>query len=588
MSSTWRGFHRLRDPHAVEFMGGGGSGCRPNRGNVHAIPAKGSRVGIDELERGREAYRRRAWLEAHTSLALADGAAPLAAPDLELLGTAAYLVGRTEDGVRALERAHHQQLDAGQPVRAAWCAIWVGFGLVELAELAQAGGWFGRAQRLLDREQRDCVERGYLLVPVILQQLGSGRFETAHATACLAAETGERFGDVDLLAFALHAQGRTLLKQGTVAEGLALLDEAMVAILAGELTSPLFTGLIYCSVIDACREVYELRRGREWTGALAQWCDAQPELVNFTGQCLVHRSEILQLTGAWRDAIDEARRAGKRLAQRGAHPSVPGAFYQQGELHRLRGEIVPAEEAYRTASRYGAEPQPGLALLRLAQGRADAAVAAICRSLDATTDPLERARLLPAHVEIMLATGDLVQARTASSELVEIAERFQGGALGAIAAHARATVDLADGHPRAALIALRRALPVWQQVEAPYEIARLRVLVGLACRALGDDDGAEWEFDAARATFERLGAAPDLARLGTLTSSSPADKPHGLTRQELRVLRLVTAGGTNKAIAAELVLSERTVDRHVSNILTKLGVHSRAAATAYAYSHHLV
>ncbi len=543
---------------------------------------------VEDLERGREAYRRRGWLDAFTSLTVADEAAPLGAADLELLGTAAYLIGRTHDGVRALERAHHLQLDAGEPVRAAWCAIWMGFGLVQMTELAQAAGWFGRAQRLLDREQRDCVEQAYLLVPAIQQQIGSGQFVAAHETACLAAEAGERFGDIDLTAFALHAQGRALVKQGRVADGLALLDEAMVAVLAGELTSPLFTGRIYCSVIDACREVYELRRGREWTGALAQWCDAQPEMVNFTGQCLVHRSEILQLSGAWRDAIDEAQRAGQRLEQRGAHPSVPPAFYQQGELHRLLGDFALAEQAYRAASRHGGEPQPGLALLRLAQGRADAAVAAISRSLDAITDPLERARLLPAQVEIMLATGDVVHARTAGSELVAIAERFQGGALVAIAAHAQAAVDLADGDARAALIALRRALPVWQQVEAPYEIARLRMLVGLACRAVGDDDGAAWEFEAARATFEQLGAAPDIARLDSLTASRAAGKPHGLTPQELRVLRLISGGGTNKAIAAELVLSERTVDRHVSNILTKLGVSSRAAATAYAYSHQLV
>lgn len=472
---------------------------------------------VDELERGREAYRRRGWLDAFTTLAVADEAVPLGAADPELLGTAAYLIGRTHDGVRALERAHHLQLDAGEPVRAAWCAIWVGFGLVQMTELAQAGDWFGRAQRLLDREQRDCVEQAYLLVPVILQQLGSGQFAAARDTACLAAEAGERFGDVDLTAFALHAQGRALVKQGRVADGLALLDEAMVAVLAGELTSPLFTGRIYCSVIDACREVYELRRGREWTGALAQWCDAQPEMVNFTGQCLVHRSEILQLSDAWPDAIDEARRASQRFEQGVgvAHPSAPAAFYQQGELHRLLGEFSLAEEAYRTASRHGGEPQPGLALLRLAQGRGDAAVAAISRSLDATTDPLERARLLPAHIEIMLATGDVVAARTAGDELVTIAERFQGGALVAIAAHARAAVDLAVGDTRSALLAPRQALPVWQQVEAPYEIARLRVLVGLAA--------GRW----AMTTDPRGSSRPPVPRS---SSSAPPPTSPGSTR----------------------------------------------------------
>lgn len=544
---------------------------------------------VDELDRGREAYRRRAWSQAYTSLRLADEAAPLAADDLELLATAAYLLARLEDGVQTLERAHHLRLDAEEPARAAWCAIWTGFGLMQLAEPAQAGGWFGRAQRLLDREQFECVERGYLLVPAVQRQLGSGQFEAAHDTARAAAEVGERFGDVDLIAFALHAQGRALIKQGKVLDGLALLDEAMVAVVAGELSSPVFTGMIYCNVIDACWEIYEWRRGREWTGALSQWCDAQPELVRFTGQCLVHRSEVLQLSGAWPEAIVQARRAAERFAQGPAHPAAPGAFYQQGEVYRLRGDFGAAEDAYRTASRYGGEPYPGLALLRLSQGRPDAAVAAICRSLDATSDPLERARLLPAQVEIMITASDTAQARAAVGELVGIAETFSGGALAAIGAHAQAAVELANGDARAALAALRRALPVWQEIDAPYEIARLRVLVGQACRALGDDDGAGWEFEAARATFEQLGAAPDLTRLDALTSTSrPAGRPHGLTPQELRALRLVATGGTNKAIAAELVLSERTVDRHVSNILTKLGVPSRSAATAYAYSHRLV
>ncbi|MDN5930334.1 MAG: helix-turn-helix transcriptional regulator [Pseudonocardia sp.] len=549
---------------------------------------------VVELERGREAYLRRAWLDAYKLFCLADEAAPLPASDLESMGTAAYLIDRTDDGVRTFERAHHAELAAGRPVRAAWCAFWAGFGLAEMSEPAQAGGWFARAHRLLDRAGADCVERGYLLIPAIIRLGHAHQLEDAHAKACALVEVGERFGAVDLVAFGLHAQGRMRLRQGEPAGGLALLDEAMVAVVGGELRSPVLTGKIYCSVIEACREVYEIRRGREWTGALTRWCDAQPELVNFTGECLVRRSEILQLTGAWSDAATEVRRAGERLARSGgpsattAHFAVRLACYQQGELHRLVGEAAAAEEAYRAASRAGGEPQPGLALLRLAGGRTDAALAGICRALNGTEGRVERARLLPAQVEIMLAAGDVAGARTACGELGEIATRFPGGALEAIAAQARAAVDLAGDDAGAALISVRQALAFWQQVEAPYEIAQLRVLAGQVCRALGDDDGAEWEFDAARDTFDELGAAPDLARLGALTSQDSGDRPHGLTRQELRVLRLVSAGHTNKAIADELVISDRTVDRHVSNILTKLGVRSRSAATAYAYSHQLV
>ncbi len=544
---------------------------------------------MDELERGREAYRRRAWLTAYKSLSLADAAAPLGAGDLELLATSAYLIGRNDDGVGALDRAHHVYLDAGEPVCAARCAVWLGFGLIDAGEMSRATGWFSRAQRLLERTERDCVEQGYLLVPVVLQHMSPGAYETGYATAATVAEIGERFGDVDLVAFALQAQGRALVRLGRVKEGLALLDEAMVAVVAGQLSSPLFTGLIYCSVIEACQEFYELPRAREWTAALTRWCEAQPDMLNFTGQCLVHRAEIMQLHGAWRDALEEARRASERFAGGVNQLATGAASYRQGEVHRLLGEFTAAEDAYRSASQWGWQPQPGLALLRLAQGRTDAATAAICRVVGETTEQLERARLLPAYVEIMLAAGETALARDACRELAEIAEGYgRDGVLDAMAAHARGAVELADGDARAALIALRHACQVWQQLEAPYEVAVVRALIGLACRTLGDDDGAELELEAARDVFLQLGAAPDVARLDSPTRGGRSGHPGGLTPRELQVLRLVAAGATNKAIAAQLVLSARTVDRHVSNILTKLGVPSRAAATAYAYQHRLV
>ncbi|MGQ0715951.1 MAG: LuxR C-terminal-related transcriptional regulator [Pseudonocardiales bacterium] len=544
---------------------------------------------MEELERGREAYRKRAWLTAYKAFSLADEAAPLGAQDLELLATSAYLIGRNDDGVGALDRAHHVYLDAGEPVCAARCALWLGFGLVDSGEMSRAAGWFGRAQRLLERAECDCVERGYLLVPVVLQQMCPGGYEAGYATAAAVAEIGEHFGDVDLVAFALYGQGRALVRLGQVKEGLALLDEAMVAVVAGELSSPLFTGLIYCSVIEACQEVYELPRAREWTAALSRWCAEQPDMLNFTGQCLVHRAEIMQLHGAWRDALEEAQRAGERFARSVNQRATGAASYRQGEVHRLLGEFAAAEDAYRSASQWGCQPQPGLALLRLAQGRTDAAAAAICRVVGETTERLERARLLPAYVEIMLATGETAQALDACHELAQIAEGYgRDGVLGAMAAHARGAVELAGGDPQAALIALRRACQVWQQLEAPYEVALVRALMGLACRALGDDDGAGLELAAARDVFLQLGAAPDVVRLDSLTSGAQPGHQCGLTSRELQVLHLVASGGSNKAIAAQLVLSERTVDRHVSNILTKLGVPSRAAATAYAYQHRLV
>jgi DNA-binding CsgD family transcriptional regulator len=526
-------------------------------------------------------------MDAYRSLSHADQEAPLGAEDLEMFATSASMIGRDDDCLDGLERAYRAHLEAGEALRAVRCAFWVGINLLQRGETARATGWLGRAQRLVEREAEDCVERGYLLVPVMLRYEAMGDWEAAYATATDAAEIGERFGDADLLALTVHEQGCALIQQGRVEEGLGLLDEAMVAVTAGEV-SPIVTGLVYCSVISGCQEVYEVRRAQEWTAALTRWCEEQPDMVAFSGTCMVHRAEIMELHGAWRSALQEAQQARRRCEQGNNHSAAAQAFYRQGEVHRLRGEFSMAEEAYRDASRYGWEPQPGLALLRLSQDNHDAAAAAIRRVVDETTPPLKRARLLPAYVEIMLAGGDAGEARDACQELQEISIRYESAMLEAMVAHARGAVDLNEGDARAALLWLRRAWRAWQELEIPYEVARVRVLLGEACRALGDEDTAALELEAAHDIFEQLGAAPDLARIESLTRSSASVPARGLTSRELEVLRLVAGGETNKAIAAELVLSERTVDRHVSNIFTKIGVTSRAAATAYAYKHQLV
>ncbi len=382
-------------------------------------------------------------------------------------------------------------------------------------------------------------------------------------------------------------QGQALLRQGRVREGLALLDESMVAVTAGEL-SPLVTGLIYCMVIHSCQQVYALERSREWTAALSSWCASQPEVV-FGGNCLVHRSEILQLNGAWPEALAEAQRAVAHLSRASDRLAAASAVYQEAEVHRLKGEFAEAETAYRAASRGGREPQPGLALLRLAQGRPAAAAAQIRRVVAAASDRLQRTRLLPASVEILLAAGARDEARAAADELSEVARALDAEVVHAMAAHASGAVALATGDARGALEPLRRSLAAWQRIGAPYLAARIRVLVGEACRALGDAEGAELEREAARSVFRELGAAPELARLeGGGGRTDPGARPHGLTPRELEVLLLVASGKTNKAIAAQLFLSEKTVDRHMSNILTKLDVPSRAAATAFAYEHRLL
>jgi DNA-binding CsgD family transcriptional regulator len=538
-----------------------------------------------ELERGREAYATRAWRRAHAALSRADRAEPLDAADLELLATSAYMLGLDDEYADSLERAHQLHLQGGRGARAVRCAFWLGLAFLLRGETSRATGWFARAQRVLDREGRDCVERGYLLIPVLLSHVASGENAAAYEAAGAAAEIGERFRDLDLVALVVQEQGHALIRQGRVEEGLRLLDETMVAVTAGEL-SPIVTGLVYCNTIAFCQSVYEVRRAREWTAALTEWCGQQPDMVAHTGLCQVHRAEIMQLNGAWPDALEEARRAGERLAQGMANQSAAGyARYRQGEIRRLQGEFEAAEASYRDATRFGWEPQPGLALLRLAEGRRDAAASSIRRALSETREPLRRAGLLSACVEIMLAVGDAEVARDASHELEEISEGHEGGMLRAMVLQAQGAVDLAAGDALGALLVLRRALQLWQELQAPYEAARTRVQVALACRELGDDDTAGLELDAARDVFKRLRAGPDLARVDTQGRSG---ETYGLTPRELQVLRLAATGESNRKIAAALVISEHTVARHMQNIFAKLGVSSRTAASSFAVTRDLL
>ena len=538
---------------------------------------------MNHLEHGRECYKRRAWVDAYHALLYADQAAPLDVEDLDRLATAAYLTGRDFEFQRILERLYRLHVESGDRARAARCTFWLAITFLLRGESGRSNAWTARGQRLV--EDHDCVERGYLAVAVAEQQLREGQPDAAHATAGRAFDIGESFRDADLTAAARHAQGRALIQRGDVAAGLKRLDETMLAVVAGELL-PIMTGRMYCSVIDTCRQVYALERAREWTAAFSSVCEEQPDMVAFTGVCLAHRAEILQLQGAWSEALAEACRACERA--KGAERKPPGAaLYQQAEIHRLCGEFAKAEDAYRAASEVGFEPQPGLALLRLAQGRTDAACAAIRRLTTATSDRVRRAGLLPAHLEIMLASGDLEEARRARDHLRELAHAFDTDVLRAVVAQADGAIAIAEGHAHAALEPLRCAFGLWDRLDAPYETARVRVLIGHACRALGDDEAAALELEAAKSVFERLGARPALARLDAPnTPVRPVSRPL-LTARELHVLRLISTGRTNKEIAEELTLSERTIDRHVTNILTKLDVRSRTAATAYAYDHKL-
>jgi DNA-binding CsgD family transcriptional regulator len=534
------------------------------------------------LVHGRDAYARRAWLEAHESFTRADEESTLDSEDLELLALAKLMLGRDDEAIAILERAHHRYLERGELHRAIRAAIWIGMNLHFRGALAPANGWLGRAQRLLDRQPEDSVEQGYLMIPAVFRHEATGDFEAAAAVAAEAAAVAERFGDRDLLSMSLNAQGTMVVRAGRVREGLALLDEAMVNATTNELT-PFVLGIVYCSVILACQEVFDVGRAREWTLALTDWTDEQPDLVAFTGRCRIHRAEILQLGGSWSDALEEAGRACRRMIET-QNAAAGVAFYRQAELLRLRGEFAAAEEAYREASGFGWEPQPGLAQLRLAQGDRDVALAAIRRASAEIGDPLKRAALLPAYVEIALDAGELEEARTACGELEQLAGRYESAMLEAMVAYSRGAVAFAHGDAHAALVALREAHRTWLELDAPYEVARTRALLAQACSQLGDAEAARLELEAACAIFRRLGAAPDLARVQPQVDGDP----HGLSGRELEVLRLVAAGKSNREIAGELVISEHTVARHVQNIYRKLDLSSRAAATAFAFEHDLV
>jgi DNA-binding CsgD family transcriptional regulator len=540
----------------------------------------------DDVARGREAYARLAWAEAYDSLTRANQAGPLALEDLERLAISTHMLGNYEEWLELTERGHHAYLDAGQLRPAVRCAFWIGMNLALRGQMGPATGWLGRAQRLLERDEGESVEQGYLLIPVAFQHEASGDLEGAAATAAAVSEIAERFSDDDLFALAAHYEGGLLTKIGRVSEGLRLLDEAMVAVTAGQV-SPVVSGIVYCGVILYCEEIYEVRRAQEWTAALARWCEQQPDVVSFRGRCSVHRARLMQLHGDWPHALDQARLAAGSFAKAMQPGAIAGAWYVQGEIHRLRGEFAQAEEAYREASRLGLEPQPGWALLRLAQGDEEASAASVRRATAEISDRGVRAGLLPAYVEILLAVGEVDEARAACAELARIAEGFDSNMLRALHAHACGAVALAAGDAGGALTNLRQAAQAWHDLEAPYEAARTRVLIGEACRALGDEDAFALELDAARSTFEELGAAPDLTRTDSLMGRAKPDG-HGLSPRELEVLRLVAAGKSNKEIAAALVISEHTVARHVQNIFTKLGVPSRTAAGAFAYEHDLV
>jgi len=536
------------------------------------------------LLRGRRSFERHAWADAYDTLAAVDAVGALGPEDLERLAIAAYLIGRPDESVAAGARAHLEAVRAGDIGLAIRAAFGIGLELIQRAEMAQGSGWLARAGRLADETAYDGVELGSLLIPQALQALTAGHAADAMAIFEQVAIIADRFHDPDLAAMGRLGRGQALLALGERSRGVALLDEAMTAVIAGDV-APINSGIVYCAVIEACQGIFDLRRAQEWTAALERWWESQPDMVPFRGNCLVYRAELLRIHGAWSEAASEAQRARDWLSRPPPEPAVGEAIYQLAELDRLRGRFEAAEAGYREAGSWGRLPEPGLALLQLARGDVDAATASIRRAMAEATDDLIVARMLEPLAEIALAAGDIATARDASIRLNELADGLDAPLLRAMATRVGGTVRLAEGDVVSALATLRRASEAWRELDAPYDLARVRVRTAEACLRLGDHEGALIETEAAREVFERLGAATDLA---ALPSAGAVAHPAGLSEREIEILRLVAAGLTNRAIAESLTISGRTVDRHVSNIFTKLDVSTRAAATAFAYEHGLV
>ena len=537
------------------------------------------------VDRGRVAYQAHRWTEAIAEFAEAERENTIAPQDLEHLATALFLVGRGSEGVDILTRAHEAFLEAHDSSGAIRCAAWLGMQLMSLGDRSRSAGWFARAQRIVEADPASGPGQGFLLIPEALGALYAGDGARASDVFERAAEFAHRFGDPDLIALSHLGQGQAKIMVGDPEGGLIMLDEIMVAVTAGE-TSPIPSGIVYCAVLQCCRLAFDVRRAHEWTRALEHWCEARPDMVAFSGQCQAHRAALFVLHGAWNDALAAATSAQERSA-RGDRDGLFSAWYQDGEVHRLRGELDLAESSYEHAAQTGFEPQPGLALLRLAQGKTKLAHSLIRGAVD-SADPAERRWMLPAVVEIELAAGDLSAARRIADELDALLLTSNMPMTQAMVGQAEAAVLLEEGDASGALRAARRAWAHWRDLDVPYEAACCRVLAARACEALNDEASAAMELDAARAVFIELGARQALRSTEALMASEAHGRPGGLTPREVEVLRLVAAGKTNRLIALDLFLSEKTVARHVSNIFAKLGVSSRAAATAFAYQHEIV
>ena len=574
---------------------------------------------VQQLVEGRRAYDERAWATAYHRLSAVDPGA-LEVEDHAALAMAAYLAGDRDTTDRAMQESFRRHLESGDTKGAVRDTFWLALLHVTSGNTSLGAGWVARGKRLLQDVAPDSVEHGYLAMTQMYQHVFAGDIPAAHELAGRVAETGRRCHDANLVSVGLSSEGRLLIYLGKVREGLALLDEAMVG-LADADVSPILAGQSYCSMVEACQEIADYRRMAEWTTALTHWCRGQPQLVPFTGQCAVHRGQIMRAQGALREALEELGLALARYSAEGSTPAAGLAHYERGEVLRVLGDHVGAAAEFREAAAMGRDPQPGQSLLMLAKGSVAAAVSSMRRTLEETQAPVHRTAQLPAAVEVFLAAGDAENARAAADELAGLARVFGCQALEAAGEYAVGSVLLASGGAGAgagagaggasaagdsigaaadpgadgrrvdlaagaaeALPHLRHAWKLWIDLGARYEAAWARLRIGLACRALGDEDSAVSELNVAARAFADIGAEPARAEAERLLGHG---LPAGLTAREVEVLRLVASGRSNPQIASALFLSQKTVQRHLSNIFAKTGVTSRTAAAAYAFEHGL-
>lgn len=524
------------------------------------------------------------WGDAQAAFITAGAQGSLGADDLAALGEAAWWRGEIDLCLEKLEEAYRLYLAGEQPATATAgkLAMEVGYFWLLRGEQAIGAGWFGRARRLLDPHP-ESVEHGYLLSVGIDEALAKGDHEVARRLAAEVLSVSRRHGDETLEAVALVGEGIARIKSGDVATGMPILDEAMLPVVAGGVQAA-YAGNIYCQLMQVCHELADVRRARQWTDATARWCEGFESAVMFVGICRVHRAQLMQRNGQWERAEAEARQVCEELADLNVSAVAEG-FYQLAELHRLRGDEGLAAEAYRQAHRRGRDPQPGLSLLWLAEGRTEAAARSIAGAVRLTSDSLSRAPLLVAQVEIALEAGDGETARSAAAELARTAELYGSSGLHAEASEAEGRVALADGDTAVAVRQLGSAVQQWSDMGAPHRAARARVQLALSLRAADEQEAAELELDAAATQFDALGANGDARALAQLRSHRGL--PGGLTAREAEVLTLIAGGRTNRQAAQELFLSEKTVARHLHNIYTKLGVSSRTAAAAFAFEQGL-